>query len=42
MSCHLVAVLHAFRCPIGHGSYAFIRMVVVRGAISLRVFGLVG
>lgn len=41
MTCHLVSALHAFRCATGHGSFVFVRPVVVAGRLSLKVIGLV-
>lgn len=40
VTCHLVAVLHAFRCPTGGGHYVFVRPFVRAGVLALRVVGL--
>lgn len=41
MTCHIVAALHAFRCPTGGSGSVYIRLAVEHGRIVLRVLGLV-
>lgn len=39
-TCTLISTMHAFACHAAGGVTVFIRLVVVHGAIRLRVLGM--
>lgn len=41
LSCKLVPAMHAWLCPVGHGTFAYLTVVAQHGRLVMRVIGLI-